>query len=56
MRSVKKQTMNNIKRFSDHREKEEIRGNAETQFWNGLIFKFVHGVAIKGVQLISDGI
>jgi hypothetical protein len=42
--SVKKPAMNNIKRFSYHRGKDEISQNGEAQFWNGLKSKFAHDV------------
>jgi hypothetical protein len=54
--SVKKLAISNIKRFLHHRGKDEIRQNAETQFWNGLISEFAHGVAIKVLELISEKI
>jgi hypothetical protein len=56
LRSVKKLATNNIKRFSYHRGKDEVKQNAETQFWNGLISEFALGVAIKVLELISEGI
>jgi hypothetical protein len=56
LRSVKKLAINNIKRFSHHRGKDEIRQNAEAQFWNGLVSEFVHDVIIKVLELISVGI
>jgi len=56
IRDAQKTAINNIKRFSHHRGKDEIRQNAEAQFWNGLISEFAHGVAIKVLELISEGI
>jgi hypothetical protein len=53
---MKKPAMNNIKRFSHHREKDEIRQNTEARFWNGAISEFARGVAIKALELISERI
>jgi hypothetical protein len=54
--SMKMLAMNNIKRFSHHRGKDEIRQNAEARFWNGLVSEFAQDVAIKVLELISEGI
>jgi hypothetical protein len=56
MGSVKKPAMSNIKRFSHHRGKDEIRQNAEAHFWNGLSSEFADCVVIKVLELISVGI
>jgi hypothetical protein len=53
---VKKPAIKNIKRFSHHRGKDEIRPNTEAQFWNGLTSEFVLDVAITVLELISEGI
>jgi hypothetical protein len=53
---MRKRAMNSIKRFSDQGDKEEIRGNTEAQFWNGLILEFAHGFAINILEPISEGI
>jgi hypothetical protein len=52
----KKSTMKNVKSFSHHRGKDEIRQNAEAQFWNGLISEFAHRVKINVLELISEAI
>jgi hypothetical protein len=41
--------------FSLHRGKAEIRQHAEVQFLNELISEFVHGLAIKVLESISEG-
>jgi hypothetical protein len=48
--------MNDIRRFSHPRAKDEIRQNPEAQFWNGVTSEFAHAVAIKILKLISEGI
>jgi hypothetical protein len=54
--SLKQPAMSNIKRFSHHREKDEIRQNAEAQCWSGVISEFAHAVAISVLKLVSERI
>jgi hypothetical protein len=56
MGSVKQPVMSNSKRFSHHREKDEIRQNAEAQCWSGVISEFAHAIAISVLELVSERI
>jgi hypothetical protein len=54
--SMKKLAMNNIKRFSRHRGKDEIRQDAKALVWNGLVSDFAHHIIMNVFELISKKI
>jgi hypothetical protein len=56
LESLQKLAMNNIKRHSHHRGKDEISQNSKAQFWTGLILEFAHDIVIKVFELISEKI
>jgi hypothetical protein len=56
MGEVKKPAMNNIKRFSDHRDKDEIRQNVKAPIWKGPNSDLTLDGSIKVPMLIAEGI